>query len=298
MGYPFFSIMMPAYNAENYIQLALESILSQTYKDYEVIVLDDGSSDKTLSIANNYANKDHRIKVYQNQENMGNCYTRRLALEKMTGKYVAFLDSDDIWLPEKLECFKEKIAEVGARSLCIHSDAIIIDAEGDDTGELFQDKLNSKRMPVEGFLLHELLLTNWINMSSAVVDRETLVRIGGFRPLHDMVADDWDMWVRFAEEGEFFFIPQALTKYRIHSAGISAPHKVRRVAHAREQIFENVIKLYQDKIPKKLLSKVCYLRAANASVLEYKWLCRKYFFEAWVYNKLNYKALIRTVLGR
>ena len=297
MTEPFFSVMMPAYNAERYIAFALDSILAQTFEDFEVIVFDDSSKDSTYDIIREYAAKDSRIKAFHNEKNMGNCYTRRLALREMTGIYVAFLDSDDIWEPEKLERFARSLEGVEKESVCVHSDAKLIDADGYEIGQSFQQKFNTGNKPVEGNIFYEILLTNWINMSSAVVDRKTLLEVGGFRPLSEMVADDWDMWVRFAKNAEFYFIPEKLTRYRIHEAGISAAHRVERVAIAREQIFDNILNLYTHELSKKVLSKVCYLRAANAVVLGFSWQARKYFFESWVNNKFNLKALMRTIFG-
>ena len=297
MAEPFFSVMMPAYNAERYIALALDSILAQTFNDFELIVFDDFSKDRTYEIIKKYEAKDKRIKSFRNEKNMGNCYTRRLALNEMTGRYVAFLDSDDIWESKKLEKFARRLETAEKDSVCVHSDAILIDADGCEMGQSFQQKFNTNNKPVEGNIFHEILLTNWINMSSAVVDRKTLLEVGGFRPISEMVADDWDMWVRFARNAKFYFIPEKLTRYRIHEAGISSAHRVERVAIAREQIFDNVLKLYSHKLPRKILSKVCYLRAANAVVLGFSWQARKYFFESWVSNKFNIKALIRVIFG-
>ena len=298
MSEPFFSIMMPAYNAEKYIRQALESIRLQSFDDYELIIFDDCSSDGTPDIIAEFARNDSRIKVFRNSRNLGSCRTRRLALAKMSGRYVAFLDSDDIWDKRKLEVFRQKLQPLTAQAVCVHSDSLIIDAEGNVTGLTFQQRFNADGRPVTGCLFPDIILSNWINMSAAVVNRQALLEIGGFRELSDMVADDWDMWVRFAHKGEFIFIPEALTRYRVHQGGISAPHQVERVAIAREQILDNVLRLYASTLSRKILSRVCYLRAANAVVLGRVWLARKYFFEAWVSNKWNVKALFRTVVGK
>ncbi len=299
MEEPFFSIMMPAYNAQKYIRLALDSISQQSFADYEVIVVDDGSSDATAAIVQEYAATDSRIKFFQNETNVGCNATRMTALANMSGKYVAFLDSDDIWLPQKLEVFYQVLnkREEGSKGICVHSDAVLIDAEGNDTGCGFQEKFNVRNNPVSGNILEAIVLTNWINMSAAVVDRQTLITAGGFREFNGSGIDDWDMWVRFANFAEFVFIQDRLTLYRVHQGGISSEHNKKQIACAREEVYKNILKLYQKQLSSDVVSKVCYQRAANAVVLGFSWLARKYFFEAWVGNKLNIKALARAITG-
>ncbi len=97
------SIITPAYNAAPYLAETIRSVQNQTFFDWEMIIVDDCSKDNTLSIARSLSETDDRIKVYQNSKNSGVAATRNFALEKANGKYIAFLDSDDLWLPEKLE---------------------------------------------------------------------------------------------------------------------------------------------------------------------------------------------------
>ncbi len=298
MGTPFFSVMMPAYNAERYIGTALESILEQTFTDYEVVVWDDCSSDTTVAVVEEYAKRDRRIRCFRNESNIGSCRTRRLAQEQLKGEYVAFLDSDDIWEPEKLELFAKELTAAENESICVHSDARLIDAAGKECGDSFQERFNSADRPVAGTIFPDILCANWINLSSAVVSRRALLEAGGFRELDNMVTDDWDMWVRFARNAKFIFIPQCLTRYRVHEDGISAPHKQRQIAFAREQVLAHVLLLYGSVLSRDILSRICYLRAANSVVLRHRWQARKYFFESWVANKCNLKALVRMVFGR
>lgn len=96
------SIIMPAYNAEKYIGEAIESVIAQTYKDWELVIVDDCSKDKTAEIAQSYVTKDSRIKLYKLKQNKGVANARNVAMEKAQGQYIVFLDSDDMWLPEKL----------------------------------------------------------------------------------------------------------------------------------------------------------------------------------------------------
>lgn len=97
------SIITPVYNSSKYLSHAVESVLNQTYPFFEMIIVDDGSTDESSEMAAQYAIKDSRIKFFKNEKNRGAWYARNVALEASSGKYIAFLDSDDWWLPEKLE---------------------------------------------------------------------------------------------------------------------------------------------------------------------------------------------------
>ena len=95
------SIIMPSWNTAQYISEAIESVLKQSYSNWELIIVDDCSTDNTISVVNKY--KDNRIRLFQNKENLGAAYSRNFALRQAKGRWIAFLDSDDVWYSEKLE---------------------------------------------------------------------------------------------------------------------------------------------------------------------------------------------------
>ena len=97
------SVVMPSYNCEKFIAESIESVQAQTYTNWELLIVDDCSTDKSMKIAQEYASKDERIKVFQNPKNSGAAISRNYALREAKGKWIAFLDSDDLWLPLKLE---------------------------------------------------------------------------------------------------------------------------------------------------------------------------------------------------
>ena len=109
------SVIMPAYNCEKYVVEAINSVLAQTYKNWELLVLDDGSNDNTLQVIEEFSKNDSRIKALPNGKNMGVSATRNRGIELATGEWIAFLDSDDMWeskkLEKQLEVAKEKEAE-------------------------------------------------------------------------------------------------------------------------------------------------------------------------------------------
>jgi teichuronic acid biosynthesis glycosyltransferase TuaG len=100
---PKVSVITPLYNAEKYIGTTIESVLNQTYSNWEMIIVDDGSADKGLEIAEKFARIEERIKIISGNKNMGAAKARNKAIEAATGRFIAFLDSDDLWLPQKLE---------------------------------------------------------------------------------------------------------------------------------------------------------------------------------------------------
>ena len=97
------SIITPAYNSEKYIAETILSVLAQSYQNWEMIIIDDSSTDKTAEIISSFQEKDSRIKYIYNSTNKGSAYSRNVALQKAKGKWIAFLDSDDLWHPKKLE---------------------------------------------------------------------------------------------------------------------------------------------------------------------------------------------------
>src|SRR5699024_3826925 len=100
---PLVSIIMPAYNSKKYLEEAIHSVIKQTYKNWELLIVDDCSKDNTLEILKNYSSQDHRIKYSTLEENSGPAVARNQAIDMANGSYIAFLDSDDLWFENKLE---------------------------------------------------------------------------------------------------------------------------------------------------------------------------------------------------
>ena len=105
------SIVMPMYNCERFVAQSIESVQAQTYQNWELLLVDDCSTDRSVEIATQYAEADHRIRILQNEKNSGAAMSRNYAIREAKGKWIATLDSDDLWMPEKLEkqlAFMEK----------------------------------------------------------------------------------------------------------------------------------------------------------------------------------------------
>lgn len=179
---PLVSVIIPVYNAEKFIKDTLESVINQTYKNLEIICVNDCSTDKSLDILNEYAKKDSRIKVFSNEVNSRVAKTRNNAVAHATGEYLAFCDADDIWRKEKIQ----KQIEFMKNENCDLSYTAInfIDNDGKDIGKQFYipSEVNYKK----------LLKQNVITMSSAIVKKELFDK----HPMHnDELHEDFILWL-------------------------------------------------------------------------------------------------------
>jgi len=160
------SVIMPIYNSEQFLEKTLESVLKQTFADFELIAIDDCSSDSSYEILQRMAKEDKRIKIYRNKENSGVANTRNRGIEAAQGKYIALLDSDDLWLPEKLEKQIDYIERKGCMlSYCSYG---FIDKDNNDIGNVFcvPSHINMK----------DLLKKNVISCSTVIVEREFFLK--------------------------------------------------------------------------------------------------------------------------
>lgn len=163
---PLVSVIMAAYNAQDYVEKAIESVLCQTMDDFELIIVDDGSRDETYAIAEAMAKKDGRICLLRNVANSGTAITRNTAINMARGRYLAFIDSDDVWYPEKLSLQLERITDCCAQ-MCYCSCSVI-----NGNGERILDEY----LVPETLKLNDLLKENYIWCSAMLVDTEQVRR--------------------------------------------------------------------------------------------------------------------------
>lgn len=222
---PTVSVIVPVYNVERYVADAIASVLAQTWTDFELLAIDDGSSDRSAEIIRGFS--DPRIRLIA-QSNRGLAGARNAGIRHARGRYLAFLDSDDLWHPEKLARHLEHLEarpEVGV-SYCPSE---FIDDEGRRLGYFQSPKLR-------GIEARDVLLRNPVgNGSAPVIRRETFAAIR-YVKLHDGVSEDWyfdesfrqsediECWMRIALTTPWRFegIAEALTLYRVNAGGLSA----------------------------------------------------------------------------
>jgi len=210
-----FSIAIPAYNAADTIDEAIESIISQTYANWELVVVDDGSVDDTFERAMRYAAEEPRITVYR-QSNIGCGRARAVAIERSSGDFIVHFDADDIMLPRCLEAY--------AAFISANPDYSVYSCNGERFDDGSQSELifsGSEADKVREFELEEMVQQNCISGLAAVFSRAKYVRAGGIRPTAH--TEDYDLWLRMAATGEpVVYIPQVLARYRQRSGQMTS----------------------------------------------------------------------------
>lgn len=205
------SVVVPVYNRENFVRETFNSILQQTYKDIEIIAVNDGSTDSSLSILEEYKEKYPDKFLVIDQKNQGQVKSRNNAIKQARGEYIAFLDSDDLWLPEKLEKqIPLFINDVGLVYSGIHN----IDTEGNiiDTELCRED--------IRGDIYHKLLVKNRMTGGTVVLHRDVIDKVGLF-DVEFAAAENWDLWIRVCKHFTADFVNQPLVKYRKHPGNMS-----------------------------------------------------------------------------
>jgi glycosyltransferase involved in cell wall biosynthesis len=209
---PTVSVIIPTYQRAHWVSEAIESVLAQTYKDYDIIVVNDGSTDNTAEVLNQFQNK---IKIIE-QENKGNSVARNIAIQNSQGQYIAFLDDDDRWMPNKLEkqiALLESNSKIGLS----YSDMFFFNDK-----EVFLE-LRGKKQPINlGRISWMLFLFgNSVPLaSSVVVRREALDEIGLFDESL-LRCEDYDLWLRISEKWLLYYLDEPLTMYRLSDLNIS-----------------------------------------------------------------------------
>ena len=231
---PLVSVIIPTYNREKIITRAIDSVFAQTYRDFEIVVLDDGSQDNTKAVAQAYGPKVH----YFYQDNKGIAGARNAGMHQTAGDYIAFLDSDDYWLPGKLErqmaLFRQhpEYGMVGCQCGAVQIDGT------------YREK---NRPGKSGWILYDLFNKNFIRTSSAVITRGCLEKVGGFdESLRE--GEEYDYWLRIAAEFAIGFINEPLTVYVDNTDGMSTDSLTGRLH--RLKVLEK--KYLKKKIPPQM----------------------------------------------
>jgi glycosyltransferase involved in cell wall biosynthesis len=237
MTKPKVTVAIPAYNAMEYLPETLKSVLNQTYRDFEVIIVNDGSTDK---IEEWFASIDDRRVKLISQVNRGLAGARNTAIEHATGDYIALLDADDLWettkLAKQIDLFEDN-PEVGL----IYTWASLIDETGKSIGKTIKTNL-------EGDVWEQLLTRNSIRPSSVVIRRDCFEKVGRFDENLRSYIEDWDMWLRLAPHYSFRVVKKPLMFYRERNSSVS------KNLEAMKQSIEIVIKKAFADAPKELQS--------------------------------------------
>jgi len=239
------SVVIPAYNSERFIGQTLQSICDQTVKDWECVVVDDGSTDSTPQVIREMARKDDRIRLIE-QTNAGPAAARNTGMASISAgsRFIAFMDHDDVWLPDALAVLRDAL-EAHPESVAAHGLADTIDENGQPIDHERSDGgfLNFGRQRVvceNGRLVpwdisrpttFESLypVSRLFPLGLVLIRHEVVREVGGFDTTY-WQTEDWDMWLRLARKGEFHFINRVVLHYRRHDDNQSSD----MTANARE----------------------------------------------------------------
>lgn len=213
MTAPLISVLMPVYNAERYVAQAIESILNQTFTSFELLIVDDGSTDRSLAILQQYAAQDRRIRL-TSRPNTGYAVALNEMLQAARGEFVARMDADDIALPDR---FERQVYFLKDRQdvVCVGGWFQLIDHRGRFLTALDiatdDETIQQTALAGHGSICHP----------TAMMRRSALLQIGGY-DVSLMPAEDVDLWLKLGEIGKLANLPVPVLKYRLHSKSVSA----------------------------------------------------------------------------
>jgi len=227
---PRVSVVIPTYNRADLISETIDSVINQTYRNYEIIVVDDGSTDDTPAILGRYGK---HIRVIR-QENQGEGEARNTGIRAAQGEYVAFLDSDDLWRPAKLEKQMDLLAR-SPQVAWVYCDAYVFESK---TGKIMR-LISKGNHPYEGQVAGRLLTCNFIPSPTPMIRRSVFDEMGFFNK--SLIGVDWDMWLRIATRYPIRRAPEVLAGYRIHQGSVFADQNRMQLHKGYIDTIENAI---------------------------------------------------------
>lgn len=262
---PVISVVIPAYNAEKYLVQSVESILTQTFTDFELLIIDDGSTDKTLEIANGFT--DPRIRVIKNPHNLGIPKTRNIGWQEAGGDFIANQDADDWSHPERLEkqlAFMHENPQVAMSS----TNRNLVDEHGNSQSQ--------RAMPASPTWV-SMKMRNEIVCTSVMIRKSILDEFGGYNECFDM-AEDYELWLRIIKKHPIANMPEHLINIRVHSQSTTAKdsyalvnwHTLAKAVTCNlvtqanvKRYYENGIETFFPEIPQELKAENLVLLAAG-----------------------------------
>lgn len=215
---PKVSVIIPVFNCERFIAVAIESVLGQDYKDFELLVVDDGSIDKTAQVVGNY----RETLRYLWQPNSGQAAARNLGFRQSTGEYLAFLDADDVWYPSFLASEVE-ILDYNQRVGLVYSDLDIIDENGTIIERAHLTKRSQKKRNVDSYLGNHATPFPSASLKRRVIFEQA----GAFDESFRRGGEDALLWAKMYRLADFYWIPRSLAQRRIHNAQVSHSRQLR-----------------------------------------------------------------------
>lgn len=274
---PLVSVVMAVYNGDQYLRDAIESILNQTLRDFEFIIINDGSTDLTNKIIDEYVKSDSRIVVIT-RENKGLVASLNEGISLAKSDLIARMDSDDISLPERL-INQYNFMKFHPDVVCVGSDPIIIDEDGDELIHL--------KTPASNAEIQQKLLSGHcpIEHPSVMYRRKIVIELGFYREEYQ-TAEDYDLWLRMGEVGNLANINKPLIKYRYVSTSISAKNQDKQLL-ATKKACEGALKRRNLQVPFTAMNN---WRASDNKYSRYEFAMK---FGWWAFQGNNKRTAIK-----
>lgn len=239
------SIITASYNYAQYIEVAIDSVINQSYQDWELIIVDDGSSDNSVEIIKSYCGKDNRIKLFQHEGgvNKGLKETIMLGLKNATGDWVAFLESDDFFMPDNLAKKVDIIEKNPSIKLIFNKVDFLNESDKKhkkqkkfDKTQSYLSKTNFPKNMFKDFYQNNMILT----FSAVMVDKNSLLDTDFNTPIDAHL--DWWLWIHLAYNNDFCYIDEALTKWRLHENSYIKNRKKQNLTFTPIEAYDDVYK--------------------------------------------------------
>jgi glycosyltransferase involved in cell wall biosynthesis len=252
---PAVSVLVQTYNHEPYIDQCLESLTRQTFRDFEVVIVDDASSDGTVDRVRAWLGRASvAARLVVNERNRGICASRNIGLCQCRGRFVAGLAGDDYYEPEKLEWQHAFFTTLNQTVAAVFGRARVISVEGRQLRVWFEDEV-----PPEGHVFERLLRGNFLPAPTIMVRRAALDEVGWYD--ETLFHEDYDMWLRLASRYEFRYLPRILTNYRV------VPTSASRSPSNRARLYESSVRSLLKWYGRDVTTDAVVIRRARRSAL-------------------------------
>lgn len=229
--HPLISVIIATYNREAFVAEAIDSVLAQTWPNFEILVVDDGSTDDTQSVLARYRDDPRITLIYQENQKRAAAFNN--ALQYAKGEFIGILDSDNRWLPHRLAREME-VFEAHPEVDIVYANNITIDEKGRETTRMTMRRYS-------GYITRELWRDNCVSINTTLVRRKCFDEMGGMDPSCKR-SDDYELWLRFSTRYRFLHIPEYVAEYRVMTDQLSTDKRARFAAG--ERILSNFQKRY------------------------------------------------------
>jgi len=274
------SIIIPTFNKANFLPKAIQSVFNQTYQNFELIVVDDGSTDNTKEVVKKFQTKDKRIKYFFQENSGGAAKPKNVGIKNASGEYIAILDADDEWLSEKLELQLKLLEDQRLDFVGCYS--LVIDAQNNFKSIYI--------IPNYKNVLDNILMRDYMGSGSSMMYRKDIFDKSGLFDENLKTAQDWEMRIRLAQEYKFAPVEKVLFKYYVHENNISSSVPYKEKLKDLDYIYNKYIAYYQNN-PKLYSIKLRY-DGTRSMLAQENEIAGKCFMQSIKADWLNLKSYI------